>query len=126
VSIQYRGNIIAGMQGGWEHITSNSIIGAYNQSWFRGYLSGHLNPFTFYHLVFQVSRKNYRYPEYSVPRGYLDPEGPARNQLHLRLEHLFTEKSLAYLQISLLRNETIFVNRYYNKTLIELGVTRNW
>lgn len=126
LSLEYQGKIIAGARGGWEHISSNSIIGAYDQGWVRGYLTGRVGAANFYHLVVQAARRTYRYPNYPVPREYLDPEGPARNQVHLRLEHLFTEHSVAYLQLSVLRNETIFVNRYYNKTLFEMGVTKQW
>lgn len=125
-TLEYQGQIIIGAQGGWAHITSNSMIGVYNQFWFRGYLSAPFSSFIFCHLVFQFSRKHYRYSGSPVPREYLDPEGPARNQLHLRLERLFTEHSLVYGQISILRNETIFLNRYYNKTLMEMGVSRTW
>ncbi|HKJ69084.1 MAG TPA: hypothetical protein VKA68_14085 [bacterium] len=124
--LQYRDQVIAGLHSGVESMQSNSVIGSYTQFLLRGYLTGHIGRSTFYHVVLQVTQKNYRYPQYQVARWYLDPESSVQNRAHFRLERLSGAHLRWHLQVSSLQNESILLNRYYDKVLIEVGGTYDW
>lgn len=126
IHVQYRRNLITGIQTTLEKIQSNSILGDYYQVAIRGYLTGHIGEATFYHFVVQYTQKNYRKTVQSVPRVYLDPERPAQNRAYFRIERIFDEHIISYGQVSSLQNETVRINRYYDKALIELGIIYQW
>ncbi len=120
--LRYQGKVIIGAQVGLGNIESNSVIGEYNRRHYRLYLTGNIGPATFYHAVFHRIHKRYQYPGFTSENRYRDPEEPTQNLLHLRLERVLGDIGISYLQISLLENETVFNQLYYNKTLIEFGV----
>ncbi|MFC1543119.1 hypothetical protein ACFL4K_01110 [Candidatus Neomarinimicrobiota bacterium] len=120
--LRYQGKAIIGAQIGIGTIESNSAIGEYSQCSYRIYLTGQLGPLTFYHAVFHRIDKQYQYPGLEGESRYRDPEEPTQNLLHLRLERILNNHSIGYLQVSLLENETIFSQRYYDKTMIEVGI----
>ncbi|UCH09605.1 MAG: hypothetical protein JSU61_10305, partial [Fidelibacterota bacterium] len=120
--LRYRGKAIMGLQVGLGRVNSNSVIGEYRLIQYRIYLSGQLRPTSFYHIVFRRIEKDYQYPELEGITQYRDPEEPDQNLAHLRVEQVLSDDSVGYVQLSLLRNETILNRRYYNKTLIEVGL----
>jgi hypothetical protein len=120
--LRYRGKAILGLQVGTGRVSSNSVIGEYCLIQYRAYISGQLRPSSFYHIVFRRIDKNYQYPELEGVTQYRDPEEPDQNLVHLRLEQVLRGGSIAYAQLSLLRNETILNRRYYDKTMLEVGL----
>lgn len=122
IHVRYRGKIIAGVQIGIGAIGSNSVIGEFSLVSYHAYISGKLGPSTFYHFVFRRIDKEYQYPELESESRYRDPEEPTQNLGHFRLEQVLRGGSIGYLQISLLENETIFNQRYYDKTMVEVGI----
>ena len=118
--MRYRGKAITGMQISFGNIHSNSSIGAYTSLGFQVYVSGRLRPSTYYHLVFRLLEKHYAFPELGGQSRYRDPEEQVQNLAHVRLERVLGS-SIGYLQISLLQNETIFNQRYYDKAMVEIG-----
>ena len=122
IHLRYWGKSIFGVQLRVGAIESNSVIGGFNFSSFHAYMSGKLGPSTFYHVVFRRVDKEYQYPALEGESRYRDPEEPAQNLTHLRLERELQGGSIGYIQISLLRNETTLNHQYYNKTMIEVGV----
>ncbi len=113
---------IIGLQVGIGDVKSNSVIGEFNFISYYAYLSGQLGPSTFYHVVFRRVDKEYQYPALEGISEYRDPEEPVQNLTHIRLERALSGNSIGYVQISILKNETIFNQRYYDKTLIEFGI----
>ena len=122
IHVRYRGKIIVGVQIGIGIVGSNSVIGEFNLVSYRAYISGKLGPSTFYHIVFRRIDKDYQYPELEGESRYRDPEEPTQNLGHFRLEKVLKGRSIGYIQISLLENETIFNQRYYDKTMVEIGI----
>jgi len=122
IHVRYQGKIIAGVQIGIGVIGSNSVIGEFSLVSYHAYISGKLGPSTFYHFVFRRIDKEYQYPELEGESRYRDPEEPTQNLGHFRLEQVLRGGSIGYLQISLLGNETIFNQRYYDKTMVEVGI----
>jgi len=122
IHVRYRGKIIVGVQIGIGVIGSNSVIGEFSLVSYHAYISGKLGPSTFYHFVFRRIDKEYQYPELEGESRYRDPEEPTQNLGHFRLEQVLRGGSIGYLQISLLVNETIFNQRYYDKTMVEVGI----
>ncbi len=120
--LRYWGKTIIGGQVGFGNIHSNSAIGAYTSLSFQVYVSGQLRPSTFYHVVFQLLDKDYAYPDLGGESRYRDPEEQVQNLAHVRLEQVLRGGSIGYLQISRLENETVFNQRYYDKTMIEVGI----
>ncbi|MFB0515338.1 MAG: hypothetical protein ACETWG_01890 [Candidatus Neomarinimicrobiota bacterium] len=120
--VRYRGKIIAGLQIGICTVGSNSVIGEFSLVSYHAYISGNLRPSTFYHLVFRRIDKAYQYPELKGESWYRDPEEPTQNLVHFRLEQVLRGGSIGYVHVSLLENETIFTQRYYDKTMIEVGI----
>jgi len=57
---RYQGKLILGIQTGFESVTSNSVIGEFEQMIYRIYLSGRWGSSNFYHLVLQRVNKDYR------------------------------------------------------------------
>ncbi len=113
---------IMGLQVGIGDVKSNSVIGEFNFISYYAYLSGQLGPSTFYHVVFRRVDKEYQYPALEGISEYRDPEEPVQNLTHIRLEQALSGSSIGYVQISILKNETIFNQRYYDKTMIEFGI----
>ncbi len=122
VHIRYQGRVITGVQGGYESASSNSVVGEYDQIVFRIYISGRLGNSIFYHFVLQRVDKHYRYPELQGITGFRDPEERIQNRTHARLERELGTGVLGFFQMSFLENETILNQRYYDKTVLELGV----
>ena len=121
IHLRYWGKAIVGVQAGFGNIHSNSAIGAYTSLSFQVYVSGRLRPSTFYHIVFRLLEKDYAYPKLGGESRYRDPEEQVQNLAHVRLEQVLGS-SIGYLQISLLQNETIFNQRYYDKAMVEIGL----
>ena len=121
IHLRYRGPAIMGLQISYSNIQSNSSIGAYTSLGFQVYVSGRLRPSTYYHVVFRLLEKHYADPELGGESRYRDPEEQVQNLAHVRLEQVLGS-SIGYLQISLLQNETIFNQRYYNKAMVEIGL----
>jgi len=119
---RYRGKVIVGVQIGLGIVASNSVIGEFNFASYHAYISGQFGPATFYHIVIRRVDKEYQYPELEGESLYRDPEEPVKNLAHFRLEQVLGGGSIGYLQISLLENETVFNQRYYDKTMIEVGI----
>ncbi len=122
IHLRYRGKAIIGMQAGMGNITSNSAIGAFTSLSFQVYVSGRLRPSAYYHVVFRLFQKRYEHPEAGGESRYRDPEEQVQNLAHLRLEQVLGGGGIGYLQISLLQNETIFNQRYYDKAMVEIGL----
>ncbi|MQY72050.1 MAG: hypothetical protein GH142_00045 [Dehalococcoidia bacterium] len=122
IHVRYQGKIIAGVQIGIGIVGSNSVIGEFSFASYNAYISGNIGSKTFYHLVFRRIDKHYQYPELEGESWYRDPEEPVQNRTHFRLEQMLRGGSIGYLQISLLGNETIFNQRYYDKTMVEVGI----
>ena len=126
VHLRYRGRVIAGCRIGFGTIRSNSVIGDYNRRMYQVYFSGNLGQSTYYHFIYRWVDKDYQYPQLEGISWYRDPEEHDQNLTHLRLERMITDNSILYAQISLLRNETILNHQYYSKTLIEIGMEREF
>ncbi len=124
--IQYRTGIIAGMRLTGESIRSNSVIGKYHQIKVEPYLSGSIGPNFFYHGAFEFSYKKYEHGEYQIIAGYRDPEGPAQNRIHIKLERFLTDDMIGFAQLNIYRNESIIIGRYYDKTIAEMGIELSW
>lgn len=122
IHLRYQGKIILGAQIGIGIIGSNSVIGEFRFASYNAYISGNIGPKTFYHLVFRRIDKHYQYPELEGESRYRDPEEPTQNLGHFRMEQVLNGRSIGYVQISLLENETLFNQRYYDKTMLELGI----
>ena len=122
IHFRYQGKIIVGVQVGYESVSSNSVIGEFDLISFRGYLSGRIGKSNFYHLVLQRMDKNYQYPRLRGIAGYRDPEEKIQNRTYVQFEHVLKNSATGFIQISFLENETILNLRYYDKTLIEIGV----
>ena len=120
--LQYRGKMIVGIQTGFESVKSNSVIGKFNQVVLRIYLSGRLGESSFYHLVLQRVDKNYLYPALHGISGFRDPEERIQNRTYIQLERELRHGAMGFIQFSLLENETIYNQRYYDKKMVELGV----
>ena len=121
VHLRYRGKVIVGMQVGFERVTSNSVIGEYDLTSYRIYLSGRRGKSDFYHVVIQRMDKHYEYPALQGVSGFRDPEERIQNRTYVQWEHLLPSGAMGFVQISLLKNETILNQRYYNKFIMELG-----
>lgn len=119
--VRYRGNVIFGSRIGLRTVRSNSVIGDYNLRLYQVYLSGNLGQSIFYHIIYRLVDKDYRYPQLEGISWYRDPEEHDQNLTHLRIERLIRDTGIIYLQLSFLRNETILNHRYYNKTMLEIG-----
>ena len=122
IHLRYWGKAIIGVQVGFGNIYSNSAIGAYTSLSFQVYASGRLRSSTFYHVVFRLLEKDYAFPKLGGESRYRDPEEQVQNLAHIRLEQVLGGGSIGYLQISLLENETIFNQRYYDKAMVEIGL----
>ncbi|MCH8838011.1 MAG: hypothetical protein IIA60_09470 [Candidatus Marinimicrobia bacterium] len=122
IHLRYWGKAIIGVQVGFGNIYSNSAIGAYTSLSFQVYASGRLRSSTFYHVVFRLLEKDYAFPKLGGESRYRDPEEQVQNLAHIRLEQVLGGGSIGYLQISLLENETIFNQRYYDKAMVEVGI----
>ena len=120
--LRYWGKTIIGVQVGMANIHSNSAIGAFTSMSFHAYMSGQLGSSTFYHIVFRLIDKDYKSPDLGGESRYRDPEEAVQNLAHIRLEQVLGSSSIGYLQLSRLQNETIFNQRYYDKTMIEIGL----
>lgn len=124
--LQYRGSIIAGVRLLGESIRSNSVVGKYVQARVEPYLSGYIGTKFFYHFAFELSLKEYEHENQQIILGYRDPEGPAQNRLHMKIERFIGEDLLSFIQLSVFRNESIIVGRYYDKTIAEIGLEYSW
>lgn len=120
--LRYWGKAIIGVQVEMANIHSNSAIGAFSSMSFHAYMSGQLGSSTFYHIVFRLIDKDYKSPDLGGESRYRDPEEAVQNLAHIRLEQVLGGNSIGYLQLSRLQNETIFNQRYYDKTMIEIGL----
>jgi hypothetical protein len=114
--------VIVGCRIGFGTIRSNSVIGDYNHRMYQVYFSGSLGQYTYYHFNYRWVDKDYQFPQLAGISWYRDPEEHDQNLTHLRLERIFADSSILYVQLSLLRNETILNHQYYSKTLIEIGM----
>ena len=113
---------IMGLQVGIGDVGSNSVIGGLSFVSYQAYLTGQLSPSMFYHVVFRRIDKEYQYPALEGESRYRDPEEPIQNLTHIRLEKVLNGSCIGYVQMSLLQNETIYNHRFYDKTMIEIGV----
>lgn len=120
--LRYQGNMIYGAQVSLESVSSNSVIGNYRFIILRLYLSGRWNQKTFYHLVLQLMNKSYQISQLKDLIQYRDPEELNQNRSYARIEHSLKDNLLGYVQVSVLRNETLLNQTYYNKTLLEAGI----
>ena len=116
------GRAIVGLQIGIGEVRSNSVIGGYTKISARAYLSGQLRRTTFYHLDIRLINKAYAFPNVVGESRYRDPEEPLQNMAHIRLERALNIRSIVYIQVSRLQNETSFNQRYYDKTMLEVSV----
>ncbi|MEE9162351.1 MAG: hypothetical protein V3U35_05205 [Candidatus Neomarinimicrobiota bacterium] len=116
------GRTIVGLQFGFGEVRSNSVIGGYTKISARAYLSGQLRRTTFYHIDIRLIHKAYAFPNVVGESRYRDPEEPLQNMAHIRLERALNVRSIGYIQVSRLQNETSFNQRYYDKTMVEVGV----
>ncbi len=123
--LRYQGNFIYGVQATAETVSSNSVIGNYHFLSLRLYLSGRWRQKIFYHLVLQQMDKSYRNSDLQDVIQYRDPEELMQNRSYARVEHTLRETVLGYVQVSVLRNETLLNLTYYNKTLFEVGIKLN-
>jgi hypothetical protein len=124
--LQYRGAIIAGVRLLGESIRSNSVVGKYVQARIEPYLSGYIGSKFFYHFAFEFSYKEYEHENQQIIIGYRDPEGPAQNRAHMKIERFIGDDLLSFIQVSLFRNESIIVGRYYDKTIAQIGLEYTW
>lgn len=122
IHFRYRGKIIYGLQLGFEWVNSNSAIGEYILVSYQGYFSGRVGETFFYHLVLQRVDKNYRYPDLSGISGYRDPEEKIQNRSYIQIERVMVKRRVVFIKVSLFENETILNQRYYDKTVIEVGI----
>ena len=116
------GRTIVGLQFGGGTVRSNSVIGAFIIVSARAYISGQLRPATFYHIDLRLINKTYAFPSLQGESRYRDPEEPLQNMAHFRLEQALGGRGIGYLQVSRLQNETSINQRYYDKTMVEIGV----
>lgn len=126
IHLRYRGRMVLGVQASVQTVSSNSVVGEFDMVIYRAYLSGRSGRFNFFHLVYQRVDKRYRYPGFRVESGYRDPEEKIQNQTHFRWERTVAPNAAVFLQISLLQNETIWNQLYYNKVLAELGIVSDF
>lgn len=122
IHLRYHGSIIIGSRIGARTVRSNSAIGDYNLRLYQVYLSGNLGQSTYYHMIYRLVDKDYRYPQLEGMSWYRDPEEHDQNLTHLRLERMMSDNGIIYMQLSFLRNETILNHQYYSKTMIEIGL----
>lgn len=122
VHLHYRGKVILGIQAAVQSVNSNSVIGEFDLGTYRLYVSGRLGRLNFFHLVHQRVDKRYRYPGIPGRSGFRDPEERIQNRTYLQLERTAAENTVLFLQVSLLENETVWNQQYYDKTLAELGI----
>jgi hypothetical protein len=122
VHLRYVGRLVFGVQIGIGDFQSNSVMGEFSFNSYQAYFTGQLGSAAYIHLMFRRVDKHYRYPKLIGWSQYRDPEEPNQDITHLRLERVLNDKNIIYLQVSLLRNETILNHRYYDKTLFELGL----
>lgn len=119
--LHYGGKLILGARIGMEDINSNSALGRFQAVFYQFYLSSRLPGSLYAHLVLRRLNKEYRSPLIEGQSLYQDPEEPLQDLMHLRIERELTKRTVSYMQISLVRNETTLTQRYYNKTFLELG-----
>lgn len=124
--LQYRGSVIAGVRLLGESIRSNSVVGRYVQARIEPYASGYIGSKFFYHFAFEFSYKEYEHENQQIIIGYRDPEGPAQNRAHLKIERFIGDDLLSFIQVSMFRNESIIVGRYYDKTIAQIGLEYSW
>lgn len=120
--VRYQGKVIVGLEAGLETVTSNSVLGAFDLITYRAYLSGRWGESIFYHLVAHGVDKNYQNPGLKGTSGYRDPEERIQNRTYFQVERVMTSHRIIFLQVSLLKNETVLNRRYYDKTMVEAGV----
>jgi len=118
---EYTGKIIAGVEAVYERRKSNSIVGKFHDVQISGYLSGRITSRTFYHVIVQVIKKVYAYPNLGGVTGYRDPEQPTHNRLYGRIEQQLSDHISAFGQVSYLKNETLVNRVYFTKTILEFG-----
>ncbi|MFC1481977.1 hypothetical protein ACFL6E_07010 [Candidatus Neomarinimicrobiota bacterium] len=124
--LRYRGKFITGLSLGSTKMRSNSL-GRHYKSWIVNcYASASLSERSFIHLSLRRIDKQYRSTGISDIDYYVDPEEPLQNLVHIRYEHKYGKQHIAYLQLSMLQNETTVSRIYYNKTLIEIGTKYNF
>ncbi|MFQ6616317.1 MAG: hypothetical protein ACE5HZ_06055 [Fidelibacterota bacterium] len=121
VHLHYGGKVVFGIQGALQFVNSNSVIGEFDLGAYRVYVSGRLGHLYFFHLVYQRVDKRYRYPRIQGLSGFRDPEERIQNRTYLQLERTASENRIFFLQLSILNNETIWNQQYYDKVLVELG-----
>ncbi len=119
---RYQGKMIVGASLRYQQVTSNSVTGGFNQLNGRVYLSCRLGETTMLHFIIQRVDKNYRWGNLSGITAYRDPEERIQNRTYLQLERRINPRVISYLQMSRLANETLVNQRYYNKTMLELGL----
>ncbi len=119
---RYQGKMIVGASLRYEQVTSNSVTGGFNLLNGRAYLSCRLGKTTMLHFIIQRVDKNYRRGDLSGVTAYRDPEERIQNRTYLQLERQLKPSVIGYLQMSHLANETLVNQRYYNKTMLELGI----
>ncbi len=122
IHLRYQGKRIYGAQVNLESVSSNSVIGNYHFISLRLYLSGQWRRNMYYHLVLQQMDKTYQNPEVQGVSGYRDPEELIQNRSYLRLERQFKPHLRQYVQVSILQNETLLNQQFYDKILVEAGL----
>ncbi|MBC8346921.1 MAG: hypothetical protein ISR82_05530 [Candidatus Marinimicrobia bacterium] len=122
IHFRYQGKIIYGAHVNYESVTSNSVIGNYSILSLRLYLSGQWRQNTFYHIVIQQMDKAYKNESVQGVSGYRDPEELIQNRSYFRLEHQLKPDLRHYVQLSVLQNETLLNQQYYDKIILEAGL----
>lgn len=122
IHLRYQGKAICGIQVGFESVNSNSIIGKFDLVIFRVYLTARLGKSNFSHFVLQRVDKDYQYPAIEGISDFRDPEERIQNRTYLQLERELREGTMGFIQFSLLKNETILNQKYYDKTMVEFGI----
>lgn len=119
---RYQGKFIVGAIIKYEAVISNSVIGGFNLFNGRAYLSCRLGTANMFHLIIQRVNKNYDREDVRGVAAYRDPEERIQNRTYLQLERKLQIGGIGYIQVSILSNETILNQRYYNKVLVETGI----
>ena len=119
---RYQGKFIVGAIIKYEAVLSNSVIGEFNLLSGRAYLSCRLGEATMFHFIIQRVDKNYNREDVRGVAAYRDPEERIQNRTYLQLERKLKIGGTGYIQVSILSNETILNQRYYNKVLVETGI----
>lgn len=120
--LKHLGKMIWGISLNHEDLGSNSVTGK-AQVWSGNlYASGRISDEIFYHIMFHVVDKNYRYPELIDTSPFRDPEENIQNQVHLQLERVVQPGRVLYTQYSYIKNETVINYWFYTKHLFEVGL----